>query len=166
MDYYYFATCLPSLSFKEKSEANSKEFLENAKNFLSKKHFNILSDLVYSLDHKPLTKEGKLWNEKLKEVKLYSLNLVNKTGDKDSTLSLIIRDRLKNTIVNTNPLEREVLIMNIVFDMAKEFSDLNTFKVGNLYTYYLQLQILERLNSFDKTKGFQVFKSIATNVQS
>lgn len=166
MGYYYFATTLPSLYFKEDVKADSKEFLANAKNFLKAKHFKVMSDLKFDLEHKALTKEGISWQEKLKEIKLYSLGLVTKQSDKDSTLSPIIRDRLKAVISNSNPLEREVEIMNIQFDVAKDFSKLSPFKVGNLYTYYLQLQILERYNSFDKMEGFQVFKSIASNVQS
>ncbi len=166
MSYYYFISTLPTLYFKQDNNVSSNDFLLNSKNFLKKKHYNIMSDLKYNLEYEPLTKEGKLWQEKLKEIKLYSLNLVDRQSDSNSTLSPLIRDKLKNIVSSSNPLEREVGIMNIEFEVARDFSKLNQFKVGNLYTYYLQLQILERYNMFNKTKGLQVFKSIVSNVES
>ncbi len=166
MGYYYYISSLPTIYFKDDQKVDSESFLLNSKNFLRSKHFKILSDLKYDLNHQAITKEGILWQNKLKEIKLYSLNLVGKQTDTNSFLSPLIKDRLKSIVANSNPLEREVEIMKIQFDVAKDFSTLDPFKVGNLYTYYIQLQILERYNSFDKTEGFQVFKSIASNVQS
>lgn len=162
MDYYFFVSSLPSLTFSKNKSMDVNEFLESAKEHLSKKDYEYLLGFSYDLSKE----SSSLIYKFLKDIKIYALSILRNEKLDHSDLDASIKEKIKNIISNSNPLEIEVEIMKLQFEFAKEFSTLNPFKIENLCTYYLQLQILQRLNSFDKLDGLSVFKSIAKNVQS
>ncbi len=153
----YLMCSLPSLKFGQVPPITIDEFTNDAKEQLSAKHFKQLElvDIYQAADL-----EGK--------VGLKSIGIMLGELQEDITEIRTAKaqkrtpnlDRLPQTVVNANPLEREKLIMRW------QWEELNTIQAGEVFTltevmvYKLQLQILNRLNSFNKESGSKILASV------
>ncbi|MCU4176081.1 hypothetical protein [Carboxylicivirga sp. N1Y90] len=153
----YLMCSLPSLKFGQVPPITMDEFTEDAKSQLSAKHFKKLEpvDIYQSSDS-----EGKV------SLKSIAVMLDETKEDMTELRASKAQRRTPNlaqlplAVVNANPLEREKLIMRW------QWEELDTIQAGEAFTltevmiYKLRLQILDRLNSFDKECGAQVLASV------
>ncbi|MCU4164499.1 DUF2764 family protein [Carboxylicivirga caseinilyticus] len=153
----YLMCSLPSLSFGQVPPITMEEFTRDAKNQLSAKHFKKLEpvDIYQATDSKG--KVGlKSIGVMLKEMQ-NDISEIRMAKAQKRTPGL---QRLPQAIINANPLEREKLIMKW------QWEELDTIQAGEVFTltevmvYKLRLQILNRLNSFDKEQGAKVLASV------
>ena len=153
----YLMSSLPSLSFGQVPPITMEEFTQDAKSQLSAKHFKKLEpvDIYKATDSKGkvgLKSIGAMLDEMQEDI---SEIRAAKTQKRAPGLQ-----RLPQTIINANPLEREKLIMKW------QWEELDTIQAGEVFTftevmiYKLRLQILNRLNSFNKEQGKQVLASV------
>ena len=157
--YYYFSAQLPLLNLEQVEDVPSKGFfLDEAEKWLTKKDLDILSstDLnVFMLEKKnsflkkfcvfecDLRSELSKYRQSQKEDFEYKTNLFPMSFLKEGT-----------------PLETEKKLLQFRWAFLSEnelghYSDLEF-----LIVYYLKLQILWRLASFDKEKGEAEFKDV------
>lgn len=153
----YLMSSLPSLTFGQVPPITMDEFTRDARSQLSAKHFKKLElvDIFQSTDSK-----GKVG------LKSVSTMLAEMQKDISEIRSAKTQKRtpglehLPRNVITANPLEREKLIMRW------QWEELDTIQAGEMFTltdvmvYKLQLQILNRLDSFDKEKGSQVLASV------
>jgi len=153
----YLMCSLPSLKFGQVPPITMDEFTEDAKSQLSAKHFKNLEpvDIYQATDS-----EGKV------SLKSIAVMLDEMKEDMSELRAAKAQRRTPNlarlplTVVNANPLEREKLIMRW------QWEELDTILAGEVFTltdvmvYKLRLQILNRLNSFNKERGSQVLASV------
>lgn len=153
----YLMCSLPSLKFGQVPPITMGEFTEDAKSQLSAKHFKKLEpvDIYRSTDS-----EGKVslksiadMLEDMKE----DISELRSAKAQRRTPSLM---RLPLSVVNANPLEREKLIMQWQWEELDTIVAGKTFTLTEVMVYKLRLQILDRLNSFDKERGSQVLASV------
>lgn len=153
----YLMSSLPSLSFGQVPPITMEEFTNDAKNQLSAKDFKKLDrvDIYQATDSEGkvgLKGIGVMLNEMKEDISELRASKAQKR-----TPGL---QRLPLTVVHANPLEREKQIMHW------QWEELDTIEAGEVFTltevmvYKLRLQILNRLNSFDKERGAQVLASI------
>jgi hypothetical protein len=153
----YLMCSLPALKFGQIPPITMDEFTETARNQLSAKHFKKLEpvDIYQATDS-----EGKV------SLKSIAVMLDEMKEDMTELRAAKAQRRTPNlvkfplAVVNANPLEREKLIMRW------QWEELDTIQAGEMFTltdvmvYKLRLQILNRLNSFDKENGLQVLASV------
>ncbi|MBK3517732.1 DUF2764 family protein [Carboxylicivirga marina] len=153
----YLMCSLPSLKFGQAPPITMAEFTEDAKSQLSAKHFKKLEpvDIYKATDSK-----GKV---SLKSIAVMlsdmkqDMSELREAKSQKRTPSLV---RLPLTVVNANPLEREKLIMRWQWEELDTIQAGETFTLTEVMVYKLRLQILDRLNSFDKERGSQVLASV------
>ena len=71
-----------------------------------------------------------------------------------------VLSRIPNGVNTGNPLQREEQIMKWQWEELNDIEAGETFTLNEILVYKLKLQILTRLNSFDKVKGAQVLASV------
>ncbi len=153
----YLMCSLPSLRFGQEPPISMDEFIDEAKGQLSAKHFKKLEpvDIFKATDS-----DGK--------VGLKSIG--NMLGDLQEDISEIRAAkaqkrtpnlaRLPQATINTNPLEREKLIMRWQWEELDTIQAGEGFTLTEVLVYKLRLQILNRLSSFNKEHGLQVLESV------
>ena len=151
--YYYLVSSLPLLKFAERPFLTKEEFIIEARKWLEDADFIILSkaDINNFLEHKkdiPTLKKYKKFELSLREeLASYRKVRIKKVEYKiRKDLSDIIQD-------NKNPLEIEIGLLFLRWEFLNEEEVGHFFDLSFLIIYYLKLQILERLFSFDKEKG-------------
>lgn len=160
--YYYFVTQLPHLAFGQELQITRRYFLEEARKWLSENDYqcmiqtnineyslqsNISSKLLcnYIIFEYELRKELTFWRTEQKVGRDYK--------------SIIFPSAL---VKEGNPLEVE---RNLMFFRWKYIDELETehyFDLDAIIAYFLKLQILERLFSFDKEKGKAKFTELSS----
>lgn len=153
----YLISSLPSLSFGQVPPITMEEFNRDAQNQLSVKHFNQLESVdLYSSAGSERTPGLKSIGEMLSDLKK-DISEIRTANTQKRAPGL---DRLPKAIVNANPLEREKLIMKWQWEELDNIEAGETFTFTEVMVYKLRLQILNRLNSFDKERGKQILASV------
>ena len=153
----YLMCSLPSLKFGQVPPITMEEFTEDAKSQLSAKHFKKLEpvDIYKSTDSegKVSLKSIAVMLDEMKE----DMAELRAAKAQRRTPSL---ERLPITVVHANPLEREKLIMRWQWEELDTIVAGESFSLTEVMVYKLRLQILNRLNSFDKDRGSEVLASV------
>jgi hypothetical protein len=156
--YYYLIASLPLLKFAESPTISSKNFITEAEKWLSKEDFihlskvNINNFLIEEKDTPLLRK----WKE-FEYLMRTELAFYRRAKRQDAEYK--IRKDLTSIIEESNnPLEIEIKLLGIRWDFLQEQEIEHFFDLDFLVIYYLKLQILERLVSFNKEKGKQRFE--------
>ncbi|MCT4648333.1 MAG: DUF2764 domain-containing protein [Carboxylicivirga sp.] len=153
----YLMSSLPSLKFGEAPPITMEEFTNDAKDQLSAKHFKQLEplDIFQSADSEGkvgLKSIGTMLGELQEDI-----TEIRTAKAQRRTPNLA---RLPLAVVNANPLEREKLIMRWQWEELDTIQAGKMFSLTDVMVYKLRLQILNRLNSFDKERGSQVLASV------
>lgn len=157
--YYYLASQLPSLSFKQNSFLSKQYFLEEAEKWLNKKDFDVIVNL--NLD------KYKIKNEKLSFLKKW-LEFENKLRTEISNYRKAKSENYKFTskifsssiLKEKTPLQIEEFFLRLRWDFIEGMEFGHYSDLQFLLLYYLRIQILERLSLFDKEKGKEKFKEL------
>ncbi len=153
--YYYLISSLPLLKFTETPLMTREYFILEAKKWLSREDYIILSNVnmnnfLHRPEDTPLLREWKD-SEYLIRVELASY----RRAKKQHTEYRIRKDLSSIIQASNNPLEIEKKLLGLKWDFLEEQEIEHFFNLDFLIIYYLKLQILERLASFNKEKGRQ-----------
>ena len=155
--YYYLIASLPLLKFIEQPYIIRKDFLAEAEKWLSREDLIILSsiDINNFIVDKKDASLLKQWKE-FEHSTRTELGLFRRARKKDMEYKM--RKDLSNIIQEgNNPLEIEKKLLLLRWNFLEELEIGHSFDLGFLIIYYLKLQILERLFSFNKEKGKERF---------
>ncbi len=156
-NYYYLVAQLPFLKFKSKPPITRKKFLEEAEKWLSSEELNILRKIQF--EKRPgvkrlppvaesyyqfadrLTRELVAWRKARKRGTEHKISLFDPGIIKDGT-----------------PLDSEVELLRLRWKKLDELLAGFEFEFPVILIYYLKLQIVERLDSFDYDLGLEKYK--------
>lgn len=150
--YYYLVAQLPFLEFGKESYISRQEFLEEAKRWLNEKEFSLLSqadinNLSLEEGYPEVLREYIEFERELRQ-KLASLRKALKKGQ-DYSLPEILKSLGKED----TPLEIEKYLLQLRWRFIEEKEVGHYFDLSFLILYFLKIQILERLFTFNKEKG-------------
>jgi len=155
--YYYFVAQLPLLTFGQEHYVTREYFLDQSKKWLSDKDFAIISDVsiddFYSKenDNKVLTKY-KNFEKTLRE----EIFIFRKNDKRGGTFS----SNLKLNLDEGTPLEIEKRLLFLRWEFIESLRVGHFFDLEILIIYFLKIQVLERLFTFNKEKGIVVFDKL------
>ncbi len=160
MDKYYYLTSLfPTLYFDKPAKISVASFLQEAEKWLSRRDFSIvrsinLNDVAQDKSNPSSLREYKEFEYQLRS-DLASWRKAKQIGTEYKP------QRFASSIVKEgNPLEIEIKLMRMRWDFLEEKERDHHFNLEFLIIYYLKLQILQRLNQFNKDKGIEKYQSI------
>ncbi|MFC1592767.1 DUF2764 family protein [Candidatus Omnitrophota bacterium] len=158
--YYYLISSLPLLKFSEKPAISKEDFLVESEKWLSAGDFVVLSALGigHFINHKKDTPVLRQWKEF--EYSIRSQLAVFRTARKKNQEYKI--EKAINEIIQAgnNPLEIERGLLFLRWGFLEDQEIGHFFDLDFLIIYCLKLQILERLFTFDKEKGKQIFEEL------
>ena len=151
----YLMTSLPSLTFGQEPPISMDEFIEDAKNQLSARHFKKLALIDLELLE---TKKGGLKSviKLVKDLK-HDLNEVRNAKLQNRQARF---GRMPKAVFSGNPLQREENILKWQWEELGSIETGKTFTFTEVMVYKLKLQILLRLHSFDQNEGAKVLESV------
>lgn len=153
----YLMSSLPSLSYGQAPPISLEEFSDMARNELSARSFRALDRVSMQVPE-----------NKGRKVKLKGLNRMHKGLLEDMTE---IRDSriekrparlnlLPSTVLEANPLDREMEIMHWQWEYLDALIASKSFTLSEVIVYKLQLQLLFRMFSLEKKRGEAVLDSV------
>ena len=164
--YYYLIASLPELSADGDMPITYSEFLSCCQSNVSDSDYELLKDLTLSSTEGPLVKEWSEFYGMLSKELNYqrSMNLgksYSSAYDKDGFISQVVGSAL----AAKNPLEAERILLEYEFKKLDSLVGLHMFDDYVLFGYAIKLKLLERLNSFEQTKGKAEFQSLFDGIQ-
>lgn len=162
--YYYLISQLPTLYFDKPTFMTIESFLKEARKWLSRQDFKILSKIKFT-DTELDKKGSRLWKEYRTfeyrfrhEIARWRKAQGEERGYRPATFPA-------NMLKEGNPLEIEKRLLFHRWELIEEKEKIHHFDLGYLILYYMKLQILQRLDLFDKEKGQNVFQGIVSDIQ-
>ena len=154
--YYYLVSQLPALKFGEESLGKRDYLLEQAKQWMGQKDFEILSTVDMndlSLEESDMEIEGdyKRFEIKLRK-ELAQWRKSMKIGHEEHRWMFPM-----SLVKEGTPLDVEKKLMYFRWNFISEAEKEHFFDLEYLVFYFLKVQILERLDTFDKEKGKEIF---------
>ena len=164
--YYYLIASLPELSADGDMPLTYSEFLSCCQSNVSESDYELLKNLTLSSSEGPLVKEwAEFYGMLSKELNYQrSVNLgksYSSAYDKDGFISQVVGSAL----TAKNPLEAERILLEYEFENLDSLVGLHMFDDYVLFGYAIKLKLLERLNSFEQTKGKAEFQSLFDGIQ-
>jgi len=157
--YYYFASELPLLKFTQATYIKRDYFLQEAGKWLSSKDFMVLSGadindvslknhsfsvlIEYKIFERGLRDELRLWREALR-----------------TNRECAISPDLRKALTQGNPLDIEKNLLQLRWNFIEEKEEGHYFDLEFLILYFLKVQIIERLFTFNKEKGMAKFEKL------
>lgn len=157
--YYYLVSQLPFLSLDKRPTLSSRDFLEEARKWLSSKDFNCLVEASLDVFNENASMPLSLVSYKAFERSLrQSLAYLRKVDVIQPDFQQV--EKIKNILEAANPLEKEKKLIFMRWEYIEELELGHFFDIDFLILYYIKLQLLERLFSFDKEKGQKIFDTL------
>jgi len=157
--YYYLIAELPMLFFGKEPGITVEKFLEEARNWMDARDYQVLSQV----DINDFKTEKKI-NQVYDQFKAFESNIRTDIG--------LWREAQKrdqeykpasfpvSTIKEGNPLEVEIRLMEMRWQLVDELERAHHFDLGFLISYYLKLQILRRYFAFNKEQGLKKYQKL------
>ncbi len=158
--YYYLIAELPTLFFEKEPSITVEKFLEEARNWMDARDYQVLSQV----DINDFITEKKIENL-YDQLKAFESDIRTDVG--------LWREAQKqnqeykpasfpvSTIKEGNPLEIEIRLMEMRWQFIDELERSHHFDLGFLISYYLKLQILRRYFTFNKEQGLKKFQKLS-----
>jgi hypothetical protein len=164
--YYYLIASLPELRADGDMPLTYDEFLSCCQSNVSDAQYQLLEDLTLSSTEGPLVDEwAKFYGMLTKELNYQrSMNLgksYSSSYEKDGFISSVVNSALSAK----NPLEAEKLLLEYEFENLDSLVGLHMFDDYVLFGYAIKLKLLERLNSFEQSKGKAEFRTLFEGIQ-
>lgn len=172
---YYLIASLPMLRFDDAPPITSEQFLALCQQALSRKEFLTVQAFVDGTISSSTSRHPYIvaWNTFVKQLQatLYDarMNKLERKVDskkvdtaKNRQLEAIVKDAMQAA----NPLEAELILIRAYWQKATELIHLQIFTTEVVYTYAIQLSILERKSLFTPLEGDAEFKRLFSNLQS
>lgn len=156
--YYYFVSQMPFLNFNQKTYIDREHFLAEAQKWLSPSDFITLcradiNDFYSKEGDAGLLKDYKDFEKALRQDAALSRRAAVKKEYRPSGV-------LEASALEGNPLEVEKKLLFLRWRFIEEKEESDFFSLKFVICYFLKLQVLKRLFSFDKEKGTAVFDSL------
>jgi len=161
--YYYLVSSLPYLRFKGEPPITRSDFLDECNKWLSPEDMRTLLSVDLSADlssHEEssgdteLLKEWENFDLRLKE-ELARFRAARRKGE-----DYKVAEWLKSVVDQETPLLMEETLEKFRWNFIEDKSAEYFFDINWLVLYFLHLQILERLDVFDKDKGREYFHKL------
>lgn len=162
-EYPYLAALLPMLDFDSTDFPSRKTFLGEAEKWLSEREYDTLSRVAFDDFSDPehgleLVEDYRRF-ERAVRTDIATFIESRRQGHDHKTRAF------PHTIVkDNNPLEAEKQLLRLRWDFVSSRLNTHYWDFHALVVYFLQIQILERLASFDLQKGEERFKAITSGV--
>ena len=157
--YYYLAAELPFLSFGSAPVINREGFLSEVDKWLTDKEMNILlkadiNDFSYDENSPEILRAYKKfeYNLRLELADLRKAKISGKDYNKPEDAYIEGKE--------DSPLDIEKKLLLLRWRKIEEEGTGHCFDLAFLISYFLKLQVLERLFTFDKQKGRGKFNSL------
>ncbi|MCK4912225.1 MAG: DUF2764 family protein [Candidatus Omnitrophica bacterium] len=155
--YYYFVAQLPLLIFGQECYASKQHFLEQAKKWLSDKDFVIISgvslnDFYLREDDNKVLSQYKNFEKSLKK-EIESFRKNENRGE-----NYLLNSKLN--LEEGTPLEIEKALLRLRWKFIEFLEEGHFFDLEILIVYFLKIQILEKLFTFDRDKGTVIFDKL------
>ena len=155
--YYYLVASLPYLEFDKPPLITKEQFLSESGKWLTRSDYRKLSGIDI---HDPYKQAGdpaviskwKSFDRELREELAEIRKEFRKSDSRGETASF------KDVFGQANPLFMEKKLERKKWDFLEGIEADYHFDINELVIYFLKLQILERLASFDKEKGKEKFE--------
>jgi len=158
-NYYYLVASLPHLEFKDKPPIEKKVFISECVKWLSPKDINIIlaADAARERPEWPENEALAGWKAFDAELRmmLQEERKSRKTGGNYKA-----SQELQVALEEATPLLMEMKYEEIRWNFLKEEMKQHFFDINWLIIYFLKLQILSRLGSFNKDKGEKFFYNL------
>ena len=153
--YYYLIASLPFLRFGEDPPLSKMEFLIECGKWLTGKDLKMLYMADFTREQTPggegILKDWKEFDLNLKR-ELARIRSAKRSGGAART-----PDILKNVMAQETPLLMEEELARIRWGFLEERSTRYFFDTNAVISYFLRMQILERLAKFNKDEGEKIF---------
>jgi len=158
-NYYYLVASLPHLEFEKAPPIEKAVFWEECRKWLSPRDIKTLQSAEIFASEKDegdvkVVSDWKTFDSKLRRL-LSEERAGNKMID-NSPISFALEDVLQDG----TPLQKEIKYEKVRWDFLNEESKQHFFDINWLTVYFLKLQILDRLEMFNKDKGEKVFYNL------
>ena len=158
--YYYNVAQLPMVFFGQEPSMLPEEFLGEAEKWLTPGDYGILSGT--DMDDAALDRPGPAVLQQYREYE-YTLRreLAAWRADRDfRPLSFALP-----LVTEGTPLDRETDLLRLRWDFVEELESGHHFDLEALILFFLKLQILRRLFTFEREKGLAVFQNLCEVAQ-
>lgn len=158
--YYYLISQLPALQFDKATYMSKDMFLEETEKWMSSGDMILLSKVHFgnidTSDKMPADIQNYQAFEKAIRTDIAAWRKAQKSG-----LDYKPAHFPAGMIKEGNPLEVEKKLLNIRWQFIDELENDHHFDLVFVMLYYLKLQILSRLSTFDKQKGMETFQKVS-----
>ncbi|MDD4294660.1 MAG: hypothetical protein PHP69_04015 [Candidatus Omnitrophica bacterium] len=154
--YYYFVNTLPVLYFSKKPDINKKVFIDEAEKWLTGNDFSILKKLLKN-EYETITKKTAELDAYFYFISEMTEQIVKWRQEKESILFPAVAKILSS---DSDPLKKEIALLKMRWDMLVELEYGHFYSNVFIFVYFLKLEILDRLYTFDKEIGMVKFKEI------
>lgn len=173
--YYYLVASLPMLHFEENPPISMERFLDSCEQSMGTRDYSLVRDLATgNLDS--IKQECAFltqWNnfivtlkQSLHEARALALSRTDEHDSSANDKDFHIEEVVKLAMQTENPLESELLLMRFQWEKAEELLSTRVFDREVLFTYAIQLALLERKALFTPLEGNTEFKRLFSNLQS
>jgi len=157
--YYFFVAKLPMLYFDREPVFTIESFLNEAKRWMSRRNYRTLSHVNLFETIAKKTSPGILRQIQQFEYQFRS-DLSQWRQTRGSEKEIKPASFLFSMIKEGNPLEIEKRMLHYRWAFIDELEKTHHFDLGYLILYYLKLQILQRIRSFDQKEGLKIFRAV------
>jgi len=173
--YYYLVASLPMLRFDDDPPITMERFLESCSQSLGAKDFHLVSELVSdnlsSIAHESgFLAQWDRFNRSLKGtlrvLRAQDLNRTPTEASTDFETDVHVKDIVRQAMQAEHPLEAELMLILFQWRKAEELSQYHAFDREVIFTYAIQLALLERKALFTPMEGLAEFKRLFSNLQS
>ena len=173
--YYYLIASLPALSKTEKPIIGSAALLEQARQWLTKYDQRVLDgasihDPFVGSEHCPVLEQWAVFETNLRNVMVTVRSRLRSVEPKhyyhpvDEVVSGL-ETQVVECLGLPTPLEIERALLDLRWRFLESLEPGHHFDIDCLVIYYLKIQLLERLFSFEPAVGRQVLATIGTAAQ-
>ncbi len=154
--YYYLVASLPFLRLGRKPSITKEAFLYECRKWLTPDDMKFLLSADYAEGMPPRTENPmlkELWrmDYRLRE-DLAEIRKAQMRGEPPR-----VPERLRAVVDAEDPLKAEMELARIRWSILETRSNENFFDINWLVLYFLKVQMLRRLSTFDKEKGEAFF---------
>ncbi len=155
--YYYTVAQLPMIEFDKDTYLTGDDYLKEVVKWLSITEYKQLSDV--NINNSTLNNSDP---EVLQAFKKFEIALRSDIADwrKAQKAGYEYKTQIipQNMLKEGTPLEIEKKLIQLRWKFCEDTGFEHTFDFGFLILFYIKLQLLERLKTFDKEQGVAKFK--------
>ncbi len=157
--YYYFVSQLPYLKFESEPPFTREEFLEEALKWMTPGDFSALAGansnkMVFAESRQQVLNEYKDFEYNFRQI------IFNYREAVKNDTEVRVSETFWTILTEGNPLEVEKKLSCLKWGFIESLEVSHHFDAAAIILYFLKLQILERLASFNKVKGRKIFDKL------